>query len=272
MNRKQLLMKEHKQIFSQIRGGSKSYLNRQYYLIKLIIEDLLLLPSPLCSLSKLTQKDIKNLVALWQTKNKSLSTMLNKLAALRFLNKHLAFEEAIPSNIELGLKRAELSCWQGSVNLLECYKKLHFQTSKVIFGLSIFFGLTFDEAITLNPFLHVTEKGITIPRNIAFNSLERFIPCCSEEQGNLIKHFLIGEQKSLIEQWSRDVLLGLYKGELSMQSIPLKRYRFYYAAFRQAALSKQKIDRQSQYDILRSEMGLKNNVHLRSYLKNASLS
>ncbi|MCE3237199.1 MAG: putative integrase [Gammaproteobacteria bacterium] len=268
MGRYHQLLEESDRIFRHLRAGSPAQRAQRCYLMKLIIRDLKTLPQLPSSLTQLTRSDIEILVAHWKEQQWSHSTIINRLAVLRFLAQNLSFKEPIPSNVALGLRKQTAYKIAENIDLFHCYQQFHYPASKVIFGMSLFFGLTFDEAINLQPLFHIDLDSITIPRSLAFNSLERSIPFCHPEQTVLTDLVvqLLPPKESLKTRWTRPILMGLYRGELAMQGLRYAQYRHHYARFRTEQL-KEKCSRQECLKLIKKEMGLLGNVQLWRYLK-----
>ena len=268
MSRKSAFIKEYTNAFNQARIGKKTTCARQLRVMRSIVDDLYILPQLPSSFAQLKKVDVKQLVDYWQECENSHSTMINKLGVLRLLARQIKIVEPIPSNADLGLKRQRCYRPIDGVNLASVYYGMENSIARILFGITLYFGMTFNEAAHCIPLYHINDKDIFLTRDMTYNNQERQIPITMPEQQHLIAELTkrLEPEQSLAKRYRYRVLSALYHAELVIQQLPHVQYRYYYACLRRQQLIKQYNHRQYA-DILKQELGLKSDSQLWHYLR-----
>lgn len=248
--------------------NSGSYQNKKYrhFVIHKMIQDLFALKCAPLDWKELKLTHVQALIRHWKRKKMSPITMMKYMTVIRyFLNRINQPINGI-DNQSLGLKRQKPRVQR--VKKYVSGQSIDDKITYILFGLQLQCGLTRSEAMRLIPALHIQEHSLWITRDIAFNSHDRIIPICHEEQLHVLKSLcsIVKSEDNLISTYGYRALLHRYKVYLKQASINEKRtYRYLYAKLRFTDLCTALSSKEATL-ILLHEMGLKSYTTLWGYL------
>ncbi|MDI1352575.1 MAG: integrase [bacterium] len=248
------------------RGSFKDKKHRAFVIHKLI-DDLFLIGEVPASWNALTRNHIKKLIQLWRKKKVKPATIMDHMTTIRrFL---INIECPLPDidNKSLGLVRQYKSHKLKSIQT-NIWISIQEPIARLILALQTQFGLTFNEAINLNPDIHIKEDKLWITREIAFNSEDRTIPLRNTIQTVVVSeliNYTKGKQ-SLVKMHHYSHIRTQWHETLSPHQLPTnKTYRYLYAQH----LKKELVPILGNYQtdwLIRDEMGIKSRNTLWTYL------
>lgn len=243
MSRKTKLLNDINNKLSLIRVGAKSVRKTHRYVLKKFVEDLAKI-GYMPELDKITKVHIEKLVALWQSHGNKPNTILNKLGVLRKVI------NGIPGNKELGIKKlAEKKSLSSNI------PKIDNPVVNDLCRLQQLFGLKKHEAIRFCAYM-VKDGRILIPRAIAYNNLDRYVPVLSNEQKEFLEYFV-----NSYNETNKKFLSALCHNVLSELKINSAIFRYNYIKARFRVLSSS-YSKQQSLKILRQELGYQRNAQL----------
>ena len=266
MSRTRALQKRVASIISECRRGSYSSRKACQGIIFNVLGDLSRLNRLPNSLRQISCEDIGCLVDCWTAQGQSVSTMCNKLSALRRLNRAGRLRLDIPSNQTLNLKK-ETSKTTEKILLPEVVGIYH-PIIKLIIDFQVNFGLTRHEAIRLLPVIPAENNHLSIPRTIAHNRKDRFVPIISEIQCDLIQmgKNVYQDYPSLSNLDGLSVLRHLYIAECQLANIsPSTPFHAAYARYRYDALKRTQDNKRALGKIC-EEMGYQSPSKIEKFL------
>lgn len=207
-------------------------------------------------LSQISISHIKSLIDYWKSKSISVNTILNKLAAIRFISKHGNLNLQIPSNKTLNLTREKKHLF--SPIPIDLINYVHHPIVKSILEFQIFCGLTKMESIRWS----IDQKyndDLMVPPNIAFNQTARSIPLITKKQREIVKtrKDLLKGANRILDVIPEHLVYRLYEAELYYCDIKhTTPFHYWYAQNRMKQLQKIQSSKDEVYAILMHETGL----------------
>lgn len=114
-------------------------------------------------------------------------------------------------------------------------EKIHDPISRLLIELTLYFGINFNEAISIVPDIHVFDDYITLTREITSNSIDKGMPIKYESQVHALE-LLKAETSflsSLKDHYDISILREKYKQALNFLGLSLnKSYKYFYALLR----------------------------------------
>jgi len=170
------------------RGKSKDRKHRGYVIHKMI-EDLYTIQKIPPSWKAVETDHIHRLVHHWKQCRINPATIMRYMTIIRGFLKYFDCQPSHIDNKSLQLVRMYKHKRVKKGVEANIWHSIQEPCVRLIMALQIEFGLTFREAIHIQPFIHVQDKHIWITRDIAFNSGDRFILICTESQLAILEQF-----------------------------------------------------------------------------------
>lgn len=247
MSRKTRLLNDINNKLSRLKVGTKSVRKTYQYILKKIVEDLAH-TGYVPELNKITKAHIEKLIFLWQGRGNKSNTILNKLGILRKIISEL------PDNKELGIKKSVVKN-----NFTNSIPQISDPKIHDICRMQQLFGLKKYEAIRFCGYM-IKDECILIPRAIAYNNLDRYVPILTNEQKEFLEYFVNSYNKA-----DKKFLSVLYNNVLSKLKISSDVFRHNYIKSRFQILS-DNYTKSQILRILRQELGYQRNAQLTKIL------
>lgn len=161
------------------------------------------------------------------------------LVDLRFILKHLNFDISNVNYTHLNIQKPLYNTQRPCIDA-KLVSNITDNLSKLIVSLILYFGLSFEEATSVIPDIHVFEKYITLTREITSNNIDKSIPIFCSMQSEVIRELISVTEfmKSLGHIYSKRTLKELYQSALNILNISNRNsLQFYYARMRFSHLS-----------------------------------
>tara|TARA_B100001996_G_scaffold35416_1_gene26394 strand:+ start:467 stop:1333 length:867 start_codon:yes stop_codon:yes gene_type:complete len=280
MSRKSSLLHELNEALRFHKFGNPRYRNKARQEMKLIITDMISLGVPPRSLKSINERMVRRLVNDWKSRKLSISTVMNKLSILRRLFKLMDIDKQLPSNKDLDVHWTEPRQKITPIKPEEIIKRLEHSITKTILEFQMYFGLTRQESIKLHLSFEIDSlpKHITVTRNYAHNSKDRFIPISTKEQKRSIsKRLKILEKASmkvhsLNELAKASALSSLYNADFLVNEVnPIAPYRNYYVIqrYNQLQADKEQCSDRGIIETISQEIGIKKHSSVIAIIKHS---
>lgn len=265
MRKQSLRRTANRYLLTDNRGSFKDKKHRRFVIYKMI-DDLFLSGEVPQTWSALKIQHIQNLIQLWQNKKLQPATIMDYMTTIR------SFLQSIECPLQ-GIDNRSLKLIRSYANKRnkippDLWQNIPEPVPQLIMAFQTQFGLTFHEAIHLQPDIHIKEHRLLLTREITFNSEDRQIPIRNKNQSLIIqglKHYTQDKQ-SLIERHDYEDIRTLWRIALSTYKLPTnKTYRYLYAQ----QLKKELLPILGNYRtnwLIRDEMGIKSPNTLWLYL------
>lgn len=250
------------------RQGKYQYRKHRAYVIHKMMDDLFTIRQVPPSWQALNTSHITELVNYWKKCNINPVTIMRYMTIIR---RFLAKSDCSVTNIDnksLNLIRP-VKCKNRKPTIqADIWKSITDPFARLIMALQTEFGLTFREAITIEPAIHIQDNYLWITRNIAFNSSDRNISIRTAAQHSLLNFFkqLIGKHDSLISMMPYEEIRLRWRSALAKHRLPsAKSWRYLYAQAMHASLLAEYGNYKTCW-LIRDEMGIKSRNTLWLYL------
>lgn len=232
-----------------------SHRTRQFrrFVIQRVIDDLFKLKQCPAKWHAVTQDHILALVSRWKKQKIKPATMMKYMTVIRYFLQSIDHPIDGIDNQTLKIARIKPKV----KNTLALTKPTH-PIARIIFDLQTEFGLTFGEAIRINPDIHLREHSIWLTREITFNSQDRVIPLHNDEQLIILQSLreLTNHHHNLISAHGYHAVRHAYRASMQEAGLsPTKSCRYLYARQQFSGLSQAFSHRDATLLIMR-EMGL----------------
>ncbi|STX50914.1 putative integrase [Legionella busanensis] len=248
------------------RGSIKDKKHRTFVIHKMI-NDLFKLGIVPCSWLSLNHDHIHYLIIHWKKEKIKPATMMDYMTTIRIFLSNIGHHIEKFDNKSLGLTRSYSGKRKKQVSE-DFWINIIDPMPRLIMGLQTQFGLTFREAISLIPDIHIQEHTLWITREIAFNSLDRIIPIRYDQQKQIVEELIQFTQgnRNLVNSLPYEAIRVLWRSALSAHKLSSnKTYRYLYAQQLKKNLSPVLGCYQTNW-IIRDEMGIKSPNTLWLYL------
>ena len=267
MSRKAILINESDQVLGQSRKGSHTTRLWRKYVMRKIINELILLKIAPPSLKNLNDTHYEMLIQYWRSQELSEVTISKNFSVLRFFYRCASYGVQLPNNQKLGISTSRKSYSRPEISP-DLIGRLKHPISQTILAFQLYFGLTKVESVRINLELSAQENALFIPRGVAHNGKDREIPILSEQQRQVIqdRKALLGKDIGLIQCCSEADLHGLFKAEIIIAGQNHNTlFRAHYARFRLNTLLLSSSPISSMQKLLK-EMGLSSKYQLERML------
>lgn len=247
------------------RGSFKDKKHRAFVIHKMI-DDLFLIGQVPQSWKALEKHHIEQLVQHWKKNDINPVTIMRYMTTIRKYLANIGCPLADIDNQSLQLFRSKVHKRKTDIQP-DIWESMHLHIPRMIMALQTQFGLSFSEAIQLNPDIHIKEHGLWITREISFNSEDRMIPIRNSNQQLIVtKLCKLSDNQSIIDTNSYDDIRMAWRNELSTHHLPTnKSWRYLYARWLYQALCPILGNYQTCW-VIRDEMGIKSRNTLWLYL------
>lgn len=210
--------------------GSFRERKQRTYVIKKLIDDLYLAGDVPPSWQTLTSSHMQRLINHWRKNKLRDATIMRHMTIIRHYLKNMGCDITHFDNKSLQLKLTTKQMPIPDVNST-IWKQINEPTSHFIMALQAEFGLTFAEAIELNPTIHIKPQQLWLTREVTFNSTDRTIPIRHEHQKQILTDLTqLAHGKSLIQQYGYQRLRINWHTSLQQLELPKKKsWRYLYA-------------------------------------------
>lgn len=269
--RQQALRQTANKLLRLDRRGKYQVRKHRFYVIHKMIDDLYAIQKVPPSWQTLEADHIHSLVNHWKQRRINPVTIMRYMTIIRRFLPDMDCKLDHIDNKSLQLVR--IYKHKGSKKTVEAniWQSMQEPCVRLIMALQIEFGLTFSEAIHIQPFLHVRDNLIWITREIAFNSSDRSIPIRTECQREIVAQFndFIGDEDNLTTMRGYDLIRLEWRQTMTKHRLStLKNWRYLYARQMYQIL----LPDTGNYKIcvmIKNEMGIKSRNTLWSYLHGA---
>jgi hypothetical protein len=215
MSRKSALINESDQVLGQSRKGSHTTRLWRKYVMRKIINELVLLKAAPPSLKNLNDTHYEMLIQYWRSQELSEVTISKNFSVLRFFYRCAPYGVQMPTNQQLGISTSRKTYSKPEI-FPDLMDRLKHPISQTILAFQLYFGLTKVESVRINLELSEQERALFIPRGVAHNGKDREIPILSEHQRRIIqdRKAVLGKQTGLVQCCSEADLHGLFKAEM----------------------------------------------------------
>ncbi|MDF1647053.1 MAG: integrase domain-containing protein [Legionellaceae bacterium] len=250
----------------QDRRGKYQDRKHRAYVIHKVIHDLYAIKKVPPSWQALTTDHIQNLVGYWKKQHINPTTIMRYMTIIRgflpYVNCHLEHID----NKSLQLMRR----YKHNKKIIpkNIWQTIPDADVRLIMALQIEFGLTFSEAIHIQPFVHVRDKHIWVTREIAFNAMDRTVPILTTAQKELLSQLnaITDAEKNLTELMGYDLIRIKWRQTMTTLRLPSRKsLRYLYAQQRFQNLLATK-GHYKTFVMIKDEMGIKSRNTLWQYL------
>lgn len=247
------------------RGSFKDKKHRAFVIHKMI-DDLFVIGQVPVSWQALEKRHIEQLIQHWQKRSINPATIMRYMTTIRKYLVNIGCQIAEIDNQSLQLVRPKSRKSQIDIQP-DIWKRIHLPIPRLIMALQTQFGLSFSEAIHLQPDIHIREHGLWVTREIAFNSEDRMIPIRnSAQQAILVELCKLTNNQSIRETNNYENIRMAWRNELTTHNLPAnKSLRYLYARWLYQALCPILCNYQTCW-VIRDEMGIKSRNTLWLYL------
>ena len=269
--RKQSLRQEANKILRTDKRGKYQVRKHRFYVIHKMIDDLYAIQKVPASWQALEAEHIYSLVNHWKQRRINPVTIMRYMTIIRRFLPDMNCELNHIDNKSLQLVRIYKRKRSRKTVEATIWQSMQEPCVRLIMALQIEFGLTFSEAIHIQPFVHVRDKDMWITRDIAFNSSDRIIPIRTECQRQIVGLFneLTQQKGNLVTMRAYDLIRIEWRQALTKQRLSaLKSWRYLYAQ----QMHQRLLPEYGNYKtclMLKDEMGIKSRNTLWSYLHGA---
>lgn len=264
MRKQSLRQAAHRYLKTDNRGSFKDKKHRTYVIHKMI-HDLFLIGEIPSSWALLKKNHLEKLILLWQKNKIKEATILDYMTTIRRFLQNIQCPLTDIDNKSLGISRKRKPIKDQNIQP-EVWKEINEPISRIIMGMQAEFGLTFSEAISVIPGIHIQTHGLWITREIAFNSKDRTIPVRFENQMLLLQELEYFKEKPLIQIHTYTNIRTFWHMALNEKGLSTKKtYRYLYAR----QLKQKLLPILGNYHtdwLIRDEMGIKSRNTLWAYL------
>lgn len=228
------------QILGRDNRDSSKTRQRRMITMRRIVRDLFAMRIVPQNWHMLKTEDIQALVRLWQKNHLKNSTIMNYLVDLRYYLNRINHHPGNIDNKSLNLSKSRNHV-KPAINEQMLLDAVSEPIAWLLLALQSRFGLTFLEAININPAIHIRDNELWITREISTNRKDRLVPVISEEQQAILlklKNMTAGD--SLFQQFGERHLRLAFKFALSSLQLPTNlNYRYLYVKTRFAQLCRE---------------------------------
>lgn len=199
-----------RKFLQESRQGSYSTQAGRRHILKQFAADLVALGYGLKNIKGIKEKHILSIVEFWQKKQLSVSTIKNRMSALRFLCNKLNKNNIVPTNDKMGIGRRKYVPESNKAIFNPDFSKITNDYVYISMQLQRVFGIRREESLKIKP--HMADKGSQLELFPTWckGGRGRFIPIRTDEQRywleqakNLVGEFgnsLIPDEKNYIQQ------------------------------------------------------------------------
>ncbi|MDX2347164.1 MAG: phage integrase N-terminal domain-containing protein [Legionella sp.] len=264
----QSLRQTANQLLRTDRRGKYQDRKHRAYVIHKMIHDLYTIQKAPASWQTLKPEHIHSLVNYWKKRRINPATMMRYMTIIRRFLPDMDCHLTKIDNKSLQLVRIYKR--KRAIKNIKpvIWRSIHEPDMRLIMALQIEFGLTFSEAIRIQPFVHVQTNDIWVTRDIAFNSTDRYVPLLTECQKEIVAEFnsLTHAENSLIALRGYEFIRIKWRQAITTLKLPaLKRWRYLYAQQRYQRLLPE-LGHYKTCLTIRREMGIKSRNTLWLYL------
>ena len=247
------------------RGSFKDKKHRAFVIHKMI-DDLFVIGLVPQSWQALEKHHIEQLVHHWRNRDINPVTIMRYMTTIRKYLANIGCSLADIDNQSLQLVRSKAHKRKSDIQP-DIWERIHLPIPRMIMALQTQFGLTFSEAIHLDPDIHIKDHTLWITREISFNSEDRMIPIRNSNQQLILAELCkLTNNQSIREISSYDAIRMAWRSELSSQNLPTnKSWRYLYAKWLYQVLCPILGNYQTCW-LIRDEMGIKSRNTLWLYL------
>lgn len=216
------------------------------------------------SIYSLDVKHIKHFICHLKRSGYQVSSFIYYLSAIRLLYKTIGVK--LPSNKELGAIKPNKEI--NYPNDVLPSTKFQIRFSYQIYGMQVFFGLSYSEAVNLKKHIHIKSNEITVSSFVSAKSISRTIVAKSPEQHSLLNEVIndLKDGQSLKDIHGDRYLRFIYNHSLKLNNQPTNiQYRYHYARMRASQISSGKT--KDIINQIKGEMGL-SGITIWGYLNN----
>ena len=270
--RKQSLRQEANKILRTDRRGKYQDRKHRAYIIYKVIDDLYAIQKVPPSWQAMETEHVHGLVNHWKKRRINPVTIMRYMTIIRrFLTQIDCPPLTHIDNKSLQLVRIYKRKRSRKAVEANIWQSIQETGVRLIMALQIEFGLTFSEAIHIQPFVHVRDKDIWVTRDIAFNSSDRCVPVRTECQREILSQFneFIQHEDNIVTKRSYDLIRMEWRRALTTHRLSaLKSWRYLYARQMYQSL----LPEYGNYKtclMIKDEMGIKSRNTLWLYLHGA---
>ncbi|HAT1762252.1 TPA: integrase [Legionella pneumophila] len=247
------------------RGSFKDKKHRAFVIHKMI-DDLFVIGQVPQSWQALEKHHIEQLVQHWLKRGINPATIMRYMTTIRKYLINIGCPLRNIDNKSLQLVRSKVRKTKTDIQP-DIWENMHFPLPRMIMALQTQFGLTFSEAIHLQPDIHIQEHRLWITREISFNSKDRMIPIRNNNQHVIVADLCkLTNNRSIKETNRYDDIRMTWRNELSTHHLPtIKSWRYLYAKWLYQVLCPILGNYQTCW-VIRDEMGIKSRNTLWLYL------
>ena len=269
--RKQSLRQTANPLLRMDKRGKYQDRKHRAYVIYKVIDDLYTIQKVPPSWQAMETEHVHCLVKHWKKRRINPVTIMRYMTIIRRFLTQMDCQLTHIDNKSLQLMRIYKRTRRRKVVEANIWQSIQEPGVRLIMALQIEFGLTFSEAIHIQPLVHVRDKEIWITREIAFNSSDRYIPIRNECQREILAQFneFIQHEDNIVTKRSYDLIRMEWRKVLTTHRLSaLKSWRYLYARQMYQSL----LPEYDNYKIclmIKDEMGIKSRNTLWLYLQGA---
>lgn len=247
------------------RGCFKDKKHRAFIIHKMI-DDLFVIGAVPMSWQHLRKCHLEQLIQYWRRRSIKTATIMRYMTVVRKFLHDMTCQLNDIDNKSLGLIRQKKQKRKHTIPA-DVWRKIDEPLSQIIMALQIQFGLTFGEAIKLDPKLHVQEHHLWLTRDMAFNSEDRVIPLRNDAQLTILSQLVaLTDHQSVIQYKGIEAIRLHWRDTLAKHRLPSnKSWRYLYAKLLYQSLNPLLGNYQTCW-LIRDEMGIKSRNTLWLYL------
>ena len=256
------LYKEIYKVTNSSKTGSPDYKNVRRNTLRQIASDIICLKLDLRSFHQFSIEHFNALLAYWKQYHKAHSTIMNKIAVLKWYLANINIHLDIPKSKALGLSKKN-TIRQYAVITEDLKHKIYHPIDRTVLDFQLYFGLTRYESVNLP---YPSDNEIYVDSKIAHNSNSRYITAISKEQRAAIKYRqkVLDDKKCLTDILESRYILEMYGHELRAAGVDgFTDVRKFYLQQRIIFLEKLGYSEKETYQHIKEETGLKDKYHIK---------